>query len=47
MQSVYKQGEQGVFDPAAIGSWGPAFDKGETVYDNLGNFFRISICTKT
>lgn len=40
MQSTYKQGEQGVFDPAAIGSWGPTFDQGEPIYDNLGNFFK-------
>ncbi|MDF2192405.1 SusC/RagA family TonB-linked outer membrane protein [Paraflavitalea sp. CAU 1676] len=40
MQSTYKQGEQGVYDPAAIGSWGPQFNSGETIYDNLGNFFK-------
>ncbi len=40
MQSTFKQGEQGVFNPAAIGSWGPQFTPGEPVYDNLGNFFR-------
>lgn len=40
LQSTYKQGEQGVFNPAAIGSWGPTFSPGEAVYDNLGNFFK-------
>jgi TonB-linked SusC/RagA family outer membrane protein len=40
MQSTYKQGEQGAFDPAATGSWGPKFNAGEAVYDNLGNFFK-------
>lgn len=40
MQSTFKQGEQGVFNPAAIGSWGPQFTPGEAIYDNLGNFFR-------
>lgn len=40
MQSTYKQGEQGVFDPAATGSWGPQFNAGEAVYDNLGDFFK-------
>lgn len=40
MQSTYKQGEQGVFNPAAIGSWGPQFTAGEPIYDNLGNFFK-------
>lgn len=40
MQSKFKQGEQGVFDPDAIGSWGPEFSAGEPIYDNLGNFFK-------
>lgn len=40
LQSTYKQGEQGVYNPAAIGSWGPTFSPGETIYDNLGNFFK-------
>ncbi|NII25424.1 SusC/RagA family TonB-linked outer membrane protein [Pseudoflavitalea sp. X16] len=40
MQSTYKQGEQGVFNPASTGSWGPAFTAGEPIYDNLGNFFQ-------
>ncbi|TVQ67733.1 MAG: SusC/RagA family TonB-linked outer membrane protein [Balneolaceae bacterium] len=42
LQSRYKQGEQGVFDPNATGSWGPAFQSGETVYDNLGDFFQTA-----
>ena len=42
LQSRFKQGEQGVFDPNATGSWGPAFQSGETVYDNLGDFFQTA-----
>ena len=42
LQSRFKQGEQGVFDPNATGSWGPAFNSGETVYDNLGDFFQTA-----
>ncbi|WP_257666756.1 SusC/RagA family TonB-linked outer membrane protein [Parapedobacter tibetensis] len=39
LQSVYKQGENGVFTPQTQLSWGPTFDAGETVYDNFGDFF--------
>ncbi len=46
LQSVYKQGEQGVFNPASTASWGPAFQPGETVYDNLGNFFKTAFTQK-
>ncbi|MCA1803503.1 MAG: SusC/RagA family TonB-linked outer membrane protein [Rhodothermaceae bacterium] len=42
LQSRYKQGEQGVFDPAATASWGPEFGSGERVYDNLGDFLTTS-----
>jgi len=42
LQSSYKQGEQGVFDANATGSWGPAFQSGETVYDNMGDFFQTA-----
>lgn len=46
LQSVYKQGEQGVFDPAAIGSWGPRFEGGETIYDNLESVFKPAFAQK-
>ncbi|KEO75481.1 SusC/RagA family TonB-linked outer membrane protein [Anditalea andensis] len=39
LQSRYKQGEFGVFDPEAIGSWGPVFAAEDIVYDNLGSIF--------
>lgn len=42
LQSRYKQGEQGVFDPEATSSWGPEFGSGERVYDNLGDFLTTS-----
>ncbi|WP_299824315.1 SusC/RagA family TonB-linked outer membrane protein [uncultured Pontibacter sp.] len=45
-QSVYKQGEQGAFDPAAIGSWGPAFAENETRYDNLESIFKSAFTQK-
>lgn len=43
LQSTYKQGEKGVYSPTATWSWGPEFDPGETIYDNLGEFFRTGI----
>ena len=43
LQSEYKQGEQGVFNAASIGSWGPKFQQGEPIFDNLGNFFKSSL----
>lgn len=46
LQNTYKQGEDGVFDPEATGSWGPQFGAGEPVYDNLGDFFKTSFTQK-
>lgn len=46
LQSVYKQGEQGAFDPAAIGSWGPRFEGNEPIYDNLGSIFKPAFAQK-
>jgi TonB-linked SusC/RagA family outer membrane protein len=43
LQSTYKQGEQGVYNPASVGSWGPVFQPSEPIYDNLGNFFKTGI----
>lgn len=40
LQSQFKQGEQGVYNATALGSWGPAFSSGEQVYDNLGGIFK-------
>ncbi|MBW3130111.1 SusC/RagA family TonB-linked outer membrane protein [Hymenobacter profundi] len=40
LQDQYKQGSQGLFDQGVRGSWGPRFQEGEPVYDNLGNFFQ-------
>ena len=40
LQDQYKQGTGGLFDTGTRGSWGPRFQPGETVYDNLGNFFQ-------
>ncbi|OON69627.1 SusC/RagA family TonB-linked outer membrane protein [Hymenobacter sp. CRA2] len=40
LQSVYKQGTNGVFDPTTRLSWGPQFAPGEEVYDNMGNYFQ-------
>ncbi|MFO8028259.1 MAG: SusC/RagA family TonB-linked outer membrane protein, partial [Cyclonatronaceae bacterium] len=42
LQSRYKQGEQGEFDPEANYSWGPEFQSGETVYNNLEDFFQTA-----
>ncbi|TAE30913.1 MAG: SusC/RagA family TonB-linked outer membrane protein [Candidatus Kapaibacterium sp.] len=39
LQNVYKQGSNGFVDAATRRSWGPRFQQGETVYDNLGSFF--------
>lgn len=40
LQDQYKQGNNGVFDPTVRTSFGPRFAPGETVYDNLGDFFQ-------
>jgi TonB-linked SusC/RagA family outer membrane protein len=42
LQSQYKQGDQGVYSPSSLNSFGPAFASGETVYDNLGTFFKTA-----
>ncbi|GAA4374660.1 SusC/RagA family TonB-linked outer membrane protein [Hymenobacter koreensis] len=42
LQSTYKQGTLGVFDPTTRLSWGPQFAPGETAYDNLGEFYQKS-----
>ena len=46
LQSVYKQGEQGAFDPAAIGSWGPRFEGNEPIYNNLESIFQTAFTQK-
>jgi TonB-linked SusC/RagA family outer membrane protein len=40
MQDQYGQGSNGVFDATTRMSFGPRFQPGQTVYDNLGDFFR-------
>jgi TonB-linked SusC/RagA family outer membrane protein len=42
LQGRYKQGVDGVFNPDARSSWGPEFADGETVYNNLGDFFQTA-----
>jgi len=42
LQTRFKQGVNGDFNPEARISWGPEFGANETVYDNLGNFFRTA-----
>jgi TonB-linked SusC/RagA family outer membrane protein len=42
LQETYKQGNLGVYDATAPNSWGPAFASGETIYDNLGDFFKTA-----
>ena len=39
LQDVYRQGVNGFADLTTRRSWGPRFQAGETVYDNLGTFF--------
>lgn len=43
-QSIYKQGSyySGEFTDQTSRSWGDAFASGETVYDNMGNFFETA-----
>lgn len=43
-QSTYKQGSyySGEFTDQTSRSWGDAFASGETVYDNMGNFFETA-----
>ncbi|KIO74830.1 hypothetical protein TH53_24170 [Pedobacter lusitanus] len=40
LQSTYRQGEQGVSNAVATGSWGSLLNPGETIYNNLGDFFK-------
>lgn len=42
LQGRYKQGLDGIFNPDARSSWGPEFGGGETVFDNLGDFFQTA-----
>ncbi len=42
LQTRFKQGVNGDFNPDARISWGPQFGANETVYDNLGNFFQTA-----
>ncbi|WP_234733101.1 SusC/RagA family TonB-linked outer membrane protein [Tellurirhabdus bombi] len=46
LQSVYKQGEQGAFDPASVGSWGPQFGANEPIYDNFRSVFQTGFTQK-
>lgn len=43
LQSIYKQGLQGKYDPQSYLSWGPQFDQSDKIYDNLGEFFQTSV----
>lgn len=40
MQDQYAQGSNGVFDATTRMSFGPRFQPGQPVYDNIGNFFQ-------
>ncbi len=40
LQSQYKQGQNGFNDAVTRRSWGPRFQPGESVYDNLGGLFK-------
>jgi len=40
LQSSFKQGEQGDFSENTQLSWGPSYASNETIYDNLGDFFK-------
>ncbi len=40
LQNLYGQGSNGIFDATTRLSFGPRFQEGQPVYDNLGNFFR-------
>ncbi len=42
LQSKYMQGLNGVADNSTFRSWGPQFGTGQTVYDNLKDFFQTS-----
>ena len=42
LQSKFKQGIGGVYDPTVSDSWGSAFAPADTTYDNLKNFFKTA-----
>ncbi|MEX2485558.1 MAG: SusC/RagA family TonB-linked outer membrane protein, partial [Brumimicrobium sp.] len=39
LQSRFKQGERGEFNINASDSWGPEFEPGDEIFDNVDNFF--------
>ncbi|TKC65394.1 SusC/RagA family TonB-linked outer membrane protein [Pedobacter hiemivivus] len=43
-QSIYKQGTYytGAYSDQTVRSWGNKFTEGETIYDNLGDFFKTA-----
>jgi len=40
LQTAYGQGEQGISNAVATGSWGAVLDQGERIYNNPANFFK-------
>ncbi|MHA4808623.1 SusC/RagA family TonB-linked outer membrane protein [Flavitalea flava] len=42
LQDKFKQGANGVYDLTQPTSWGSAFAPGETIYDNLKDFFKTA-----
>ena len=49
LQSIYGPGALGFYKPEASGGsggWGPLLSNGETVYDNIGNYFKTGFYQK-
>ena len=46
LQQTYGPGAQGFYKDKTSGGWGPMLQDGETIYDNLGNFFQTGFYHK-
>ena len=49
LQSMYGPGSLGFYKPEAsggFGGWGPLLNSNETIYDNIGNFFKTGLYQK-
>ena len=46
LQQTYGPGAQGFYKDKTSGGWGPMLNEGETIYDNIGDFFKTGFYHK-
>ena len=46
LQQTYGPGAQGFYKDKTSGGWGPMLNEGETIYDNIGDFFKTCFYNK-